>query len=355
MCNSSRENITAAFTDIIQDVTDHLSQIGVPSEGIERLSQCILANTQGGNVLRGRTVVDTGFILNGHSLSREETQELMTLGCLIEIFNAAYLIWDDIMDDSQTRHGQICWYRREGVGMMAVNDACLLKSTIFVILRRRFRNHPAYLELLELFFEASLRTELGQHQDLMASEKLLRLDQLTWNKYEFISAFKTAYYTFYVPLAIPMIYLRLDTPRKLNKLYRISVLLGLLFQSRDDFLDVYGDPEITGKVGTDIQDHKWTWLLMEALKHCSAEERAILQSAYGSQDNQNISKVRMLFEHLSLPKLFREWDEMIRAAINNGVQEIDKEEVLPNEAFTVFLSKYFDDPRRDVSSSVCSA
>lgn len=46
---------------------------------------------------------------------------------------------------------------------------------------------------------------------------------------------------------------------------------------KDDFLDCYGDPSVIGKVGTDIEENKCSWLVVQALSRITPEQRAMLQ------------------------------------------------------------------------------
>lgn len=42
-------------------------------------------------------------------------------------------------------------------------------------------------------------------------------------------------------------------------------------------MDCYGDPKVTGKVGTDIEESKCGWLVIQALKKCNEEQRKVLE------------------------------------------------------------------------------
>lgn len=56
--------------------------------------------------------------------------------------------------------------------------------------------------------------------------------------------------------------------------------MGRFFQVQDDFLDCFGDPEITGKIGTDIEDGKCTWLIVTALPLCDHKQRQLIEVTY---------------------------------------------------------------------------
>lgn len=91
---------------------------------------------------------------------------------------AYFLVHDDIMDNSTVRRSKPCWYKQ--VGLMAINDGSMLRSLIFVLLRNQFKKLgcSVYTELLEVFQEASLETEIGQLMDTLPTRK----DNTLWQK-----------------------------------------------------------------------------------------------------------------------------------------------------------------------------
>ena len=72
----------------------------------------------------------------------------LTLTRCIEWLQAWLLVADDIMDESQTRRGQPCWYKCKGVGHIAINDAVTIEALVFKILKRHFAQDACYLQLV---------------------------------------------------------------------------------------------------------------------------------------------------------------------------------------------------------------
>mgnify|MGYP002049719240 CR=1 FL=1 len=81
--------------------------------------------------------------------------ELVSLVNFIESFSFYFLVADDIMDGSTTRRGQPCWYKKDNLGMLAINDAILLETCIYTLLDKHFRDAPYYLNLLDAFLYVS--------------------------------------------------------------------------------------------------------------------------------------------------------------------------------------------------------
>lgn len=53
-------------------------------------------------------------------------------------------------------------------------------------------------------------------------------------------------------------------------------------------MDCFGDPAVTGKIGTDIQDNKCSWLVVKALEVMSPEQRAVLEVRLLKLPNQKL-------------------------------------------------------------------
>ena len=296
----------------------------------------------GGKYNRGMSVVDTSSLLLSRPLTSTEHFQSATLGWCTELLQAFFLVSDDIMDSSHTRRGQPCWYLMPSVGMIAINDAFVLESSIFILLKKYFRPLPCYVDLIELFHDVTFQTELGQECDLLtAPEDRVDLASFSMAKYVFIVHFKTAFYSFYLPVALSLHLLGLATAHNLAQARRILIPLGEYFQVQDDFLDNFGAPETIGKIGTDIQDNKCSWLVNQALQRASPEQRQVLDDNYGRKDKECESKVKAVFADMKLDELYRAYEEEKVAELRKMIAEVDESEGLKKVVFEGFLSKIY--------------
>ncbi|XP_066465013.1 farnesyl pyrophosphate synthase isoform X3 [Eleutherodactylus coqui] len=309
--SDERREFCSFFDQIVQDLT--VEDLGHPEIGdaILRLKRVLEYTVSGGKCNRGMTVLASFLELVGPELQKDENiQRALAVGWCVELLQAFFLVADDIMDNSVTRRGQPCWYKKEGIGLDAINDSFMLEACVYRVLRKYCRQQPYYLQLLELFLETSYQTELGQALDLItAAEGKVDLEHYTEGRYKSIAKYKTAFYSFYMPVAAAMYMAGIDGEDDHRNAKTILLEMGEFFQIQDDYLDCYGDPSVTGKIGTDIQDNKCSWLVVEALKSVNPEQRQILQENYGQDDAEKVQRVKQLYDTLELPAVYSRYEE----------------------------------------------
>jgi farnesyl diphosphate synthase len=277
-------------------------------------------------------------------LSPAAAREAGVLGWAIEWLQAFFLIADDIMDASLTRRGAPCWYKRADVGMTAINDAFIVQAQMYRLLKRHFGGAPFYGALLDLFLDTTWRTELGQNLDLTSQPPPgagagVDLERFTAERYRLIVLNKTAYYSFHLPVCCGLLLAGRGAAAAAPAVARVTLLMGEYFQVQDDVLDCFADAAVLGKVGTDIEDAKCSWLVVQALAAAQPEQRAALKAAYGRADEASVAAVKALYRALALEARFDEYERATHAELVARIAAAEAESGVPSAVFTAFLAK----------------
>lgn len=312
------------------------------AEAVAHVDGMVEYSVPGGKLNRGTTVLAVYRSLLGgqRPLTVVEICRAAAAGWAIEFLQAFFLVADDVMDDSQLRRGQPCWYKLPHVGLVAINDAFLLESFVYTILRLHFGGEDCYPHLLELVIDVTQKTEVGQLLDLTSQRPGQKIDlaRFTPDRYRAIVKYKTAYYSFYLPVAMGMRLARIPDARAYAQAQSICCRLGEYFQIQDDYLDCFGDPAVTGKVGTDIQDNKCSWLVVQALRTSGPAQRVILEQNYGSWDNDKVGHVKDLYRALGLVEAFAAYEDESYRQIQAELQDVT---LVPREVYELFLDKIY--------------
>lgn len=106
-----------------------------------------------------------------------------------------------------------------------------------------------------------------------------------------------------------------------NALYNFGINMGMAFQLKDDFLDVYGDTSTFGKnIGGDILCNKKTYLLIKALEKADAEQSNILKHWLGAKEFDPASKIAAITSVYNQIGI-KEYSEAKMAEYNAKAQE----------------------------------
>jgi geranylgeranyl diphosphate synthase, type I len=218
----------------------------------------------------------------------------------LEVFHAAALVHDDIIDNSDTRrgaasahklfegmHGQSGWagsdadYGRAaatllGDLMLGWSDE-LLDEGLDLLADR-----PAARRARDEFNRMRTEVTAGQYLDILEERAwLVQPEAELLERALRVITFKSAKYSVQAPLQIGAA-LAGGTDRQLAALGEFGLPLGIAYQLRDDLLGVFGDSAVTGKPsGDDLREGKRTVLIALARRELDPEARGRLDRALG--------------------------------------------------------------------------
>ncbi|KAJ1628453.1 isoprenoid synthase domain-containing protein [Pavlovales sp. CCMP2436] len=313
--NDPKGSFYKVNTMLIEEMCGELgSGYELPEPEVKWVRDMLEYNVCGGKMNRGLMVVECGremFKATGQPMTNEMLVKFAILGWCVEWLQAWLLVADDFMDDSQTRRGQSCWYLLPTVKKIAINDAFMIEMLIFKIMKRHFGNEPYYLQLLDLMLETTFQTECGQLLDTLCMN--LDLPDFTLPRWTLIVKYKTAFYSFYLPVAMGMIVAGVSEQKEFDAARDILMIMGVYFQAQDDYLDCYGTPEQLGKIGTDIQDKKCGWLFANAYHEglCTPAQKTLLQKTYGKCKvfSDEEKAIKELYTAIKLPELYAKYEK----------------------------------------------
>lgn len=213
--------------------------------------------------------------------------------------------------------------------------ASLLHSGIFVLLQKYLgRNLGMYQSLANLFHAATFQTAAGQISDTVAAaERQKGLLTHTMDQYRTITHTKTAYYTFFLPIALALTLHGRDSPENLAACMRLVTPMGELYQAQDDYFDNYSSLAILGKDGTDIREGKCSWLIVTALLKGDTAQRAVLEREYGLADMVAEARVKTVYDQLELPREFEDYRSRLIGRIEHLIGALSEEGGLKRRVF----------------------
>ncbi|MBL3677717.1 polyprenyl synthetase family protein [Leucobacter chromiireducens] len=230
-----------------------------------------------------------------------EYARILDAACALELFHAAALIHDDVIDRSDTRRGRPSVHRLFGAlhrnaawrgsadhfglaGAILLGD--LLQSWSDELMQSACdatEDRAAARRAREHFNRMRSEVAVGQYLDVLEEQQPTFADhEEQLERSTRVLVYKSAKYSVEAPLLIGAA-LAGASPETEEALADFGLPVGVAFQLRDDQLGVFGDPDITGKpIGDDLIEGKRTVLVTLARENLPATQRRIFDDLLGT-------------------------------------------------------------------------
>lgn len=284
-----------SFNEILQKIEQEIAQLQFtyPPKSLYEPIEYILS--LGGKRIR------PALVLMACNLYKEEVDAAIKPALGLEVFHNFTLLHDDLMDEADKRRNKPTVHKVWNANTAILSGDAMLIAAYQLI----EETAPESLkEILHLFTATALEICGGQQYDMEFESRT----DVSEAEYIEMIRLKTAVL---LACALKMGAIVGNAPNEDAKaLYQFGIHIGLAFQLQDDLLDVYGDTATFGKnIGGDILCNKKTFLLINALRLASEQQRAILNDWIHKKEfdpAEKIAAVTAIYNQLHLKELSEE-------------------------------------------------
>ncbi|GAB3387014.1 polyprenyl synthetase family protein [Humibacter soli] len=274
-------------------------------------------------------------------LETDRLDPVIGTAAALELFHAAALVHDDIIDRSDTRRGAPSAHRRFetlhresgwdgssaefGTGAAVLLGDLLLGFSDDLLAEALADDVPSDRA-------RGVRREFGRMRaEVIAGQYLDILEERSWRtgaeeellpRAERVIVYKSAKYSVQAPLVMGALLAGANLGQ-LDALRDFGLPLGIAFQLRDDLLGVYGDAAVTGKPsGDDLREGKRTVLVALARHALPSSARRVLDDLLGDPELDD-DQVRMLQSTIAASGATAEVERMIALNVDRALRALE--------------------------------
>ncbi len=225
-----------------------------------------------------------------------DVKKSLPAAAAVELFHNFSLVHDDIMDNAPLRRGKTTVHEKWNN-----NIAILSGDVLLVKAYQQISKCESSKELDKIFSQTAIQVCEGQQYDMDFESRA----EVSIGNYLEMIRLKTAVL---LACSLQIGALCAGASHKSSQVfYTAGVSLGLAFQLTDDYLDVFGNAEKTGKQeGGDIISNKKTWLLIRAFELANAQQKKILIEWIEKpifDAKEKVGAIKKIFSDLNLSSL----------------------------------------------------
>lgn len=252
-----KKNIELKLKNFFNKKTKELKNLpDCITSGIEELEEFTL---NGGKRIRSLLTL---IIYYGY---KGKNKNIYDLALASELLHSFLLIHDDIIDNDDFRRNKMTCHKalEKKFNKIGVDLAIILGDLAYTFSLQIIQNSKISSnqkdKATKIVLKTIERTCYGEYLDICSQIKNVDEDFI-----KFIHLYKTSYYTFESPFKLGANLANVNNS-EIQKLERLSIFLGLMFQIQDDILGIFGDEKQFGKpIGSDIKEGKKTLLIVKS-------------------------------------------------------------------------------------------